>query len=261
MNGMRAGTNHLTFGLLAALALLGAAGTDRLAAQSGGGGFLFGQPRATLTFKAGINMPRAGGGNGTQSLWDLTREELTVETSDLAGSSLMGELAVRASERFDVTFAVGYALSQTRSEFRDWVGSDDLPIEQTTEFQTTPIIAGIKAYLLPRGRSVGSLAWIPSTWNPYVGVSGGVVRYRFEQYGEFVDYETYEIFEDNFLSKGRAPTVHLIGGTEFSINRHFLLVGEARYGFASAALDRDFVGFPDLDLAGFQATAGFSVRF
>ncbi len=254
-------TSRWVFAPFAALALLAVTGTDRLAAQSGGRGFLFGHPRATLTLKGGLNLPRAASGNGQQSLWDLTREELTVENSDLAGTLIIGELAVRVSERLDVTVAVGHSLSETHSEFREWVGTDDLPIEQVTEFSTTPVTVGVKAYLLERGRSVGSLAWIPRTWNPYAGVAAGFVRYRFEQHGEFVDFETFDIFQDNFFSNGRAPTVHLVSGMEFSLNRHVLMVGEARYGFASAPLDADFVGFPDLDLAGFQATAGISLRW
>ena len=261
MNHPGAAINRTILGLLAAAALLGMTAQERLAAQSGGRGFLFGNPRATLTFKGGVSLPRAASGNGQQSLWDLTREELTVETGDLRGASIIGELAVRASERLDVTLAVGYSASETRSEFRDWVGTDDLPIEQTTRFTTTPVTLGVKAYLFDRGRSVGSLAWIPRAWNPYVGVAGGLVSYSFRQHGEFVDYETYDIFQDDYYSRDRAPTVHFLSGMEFSVNRHVLLVGEARYGLASAPLEEDFVGFPDLDLAGFQATAGISLRW
>ncbi|MXV97055.1 MAG: hypothetical protein F4Y07_00570 [Gemmatimonadetes bacterium] len=261
MNHLEIGITRTVLGLFAALALFGATGYEPLAAQSGGSGFLFGNPRATLTFKGGVSLPRAAGGNGQQSLWDLTREELTVETADLRGASIIGELAVRASERLDVTLAVGYSASETRSEFRDWEGSDGLPIEQTTRFTTTPVTAGVKAYLFERGRSVGSLAWIPRTWNPYVGVAGGLVSYSFRQHGEFVHYDTYDIFQDDYFSRDRAPTVHFLGGMEMSVNRHVLLVGEARYGFASAPLSEDFVGFPDLDLAGFQATAGISLRW
>ena len=251
----------LLMGCAGALALLGLTGVGHLSAQSGGRGFLFDSPRAALTIKGGVSMPRAASGTDVQSLWDLTREELTVDNRDLTGGSIIAELAVRAHERFDVTLAFGYSLTEPHSEFREWVGTDDLPIEQVTSFSTKPLTVGIKAYLRERGRSVGSLAWIPRTWNPYVGVAGGVVGYRFEQYGEFVDWETYDIFEDSYLSNGRAPTVHFIGGIDFSLNRHFLLVGEARYGFASAPLDSDFVGFPDLDLAGFQITGGISLRF
>ena len=228
--------NRTLPGLVAAMALLGLTGTEQLSAQSGGRGFLFSSPRAAFTLKGGLHMPRAASGNGTpKPLGPHAREELTVENRDLTGGSIIAELAVRANERFDITFAFGYSLTEPHSEMRDWVGTDDLPIEQVTSFSTKPLTIGVKAYLRERGRSIGSLAWIPRTWNPYVGVAGGVVSYRFNQHGEFVDYETYDIFRDNYLSEGRAPTIHFVGGMDFSVSRHFLLVGEARYGLASGA--------------------------
>ena len=257
--GCRRRGRLLAAALLAALT--GASGPAVAAAQSGGDGFLFKSPRLTLSWRGGIHLPRAASGDGVQSVWDLTREELTVENSDLTGTSVVGEIALRASDRIDVTLALGHSSTETRSEFRDWVGADDLPIEQTTAFSTTPLTVGIKGYLVPRGRSVGTLAWIPNRVLPYLGIAGGVVGYEFHQYGEFVDYETYDIFRDDYLSSGRAATLHFTGGVDIGINRHFLLTTEAKYSLASAPLDTDFVGFPDLDMAGFQVTAGFALRF
>ncbi len=252
---------HAVLGAALAVGLASAsAGVSEVAAQTGRG-FLLGTPVASLTIRAGYNLPRAGGGDGEQSLWDFTREELTVETRDLASLQLAGDLGVRVRERLDVVLGVGFSRARTQSEFRDWVGADDLPIAQNTEFKTIPVTVGVRAYLRQRGRSVGQFAWIPQKWNAYAGVAGGLVWYRFSQFGEFVDYETRDIFEDSFDSDGRVPTVHFMGGTEVTLGPRIALVGEARYGFAKAPLEADFVGFPDLDLAGFQATAGVSVRF
>ncbi len=246
---------------LAGLAVLTAAGANPAAAQQRAD-FLLGAPRVALTIKAGFAQPRAGSGGDTESLWDFTREQLTVDTRDLGGMTIAGELAIRAAERLDVTVSFGYALSATRSEFRKWVDLDDLPIEQTTEFATFPLTVGVKAYLRDRGRALGRFAYIPNTWNPYVGVAGGAVWYRFEQHGDFVDFQTLDIFSDRLLSTGSGPTVHFIGGVDMSINNHVLLTGEGRYALASGRISgRDFVGFPDLDLAGFQVTVGLSLRY
>ncbi|MDE2981099.1 MAG: hypothetical protein OXU74_07880 [Gemmatimonadota bacterium] len=245
-------------GSLLVLLLLGAAAPAEASAQNRD--FLFGTPRATFTFRAGLHMPRAASGDGTQSLWDLTREELTVDTRDLAGASIGGDLAIRATTRLDVLLSVGYTNAKTRSEFREWVDQDDLPIEQTTEFSIRPITVGVKAYLKDRGRAIGRFAWVPETWNPYVGVAGGIVSYRFAQHGDFIDYETLEIFGDRFYSRDRGATIQLSSGMDVAVNGRVLLVGEARYGFASAPLSADFVGFPDLDLAGLQVTFGIGFR-
>lgn len=231
-----------------------------LVAQAGRD-FLLGTPVASLSIRAGYHLPRAGGGDGRQSLWDFTRQELTVETRDLASLQLAGDLGVRLGERLDAVLGVGFSRARTQSELREWVGEDDLPITQDTEFRTIPLTLGVRAYLRERGRSVGQFAWIPRKWNVYAGVAGGLVWYRFRQFGEFVDYESRDIFQDNFDSDGRAPTLHFLGGAEVSLGPRVALVGETRYGFAKAPLEADFVGFPDLDLAGFQATAGVSVRF
>ncbi|MCY4572689.1 MAG: outer membrane beta-barrel protein [Gemmatimonadetes bacterium] len=260
MNRLTKHRPGLSLPVVTGLALLATAGAIPAAAQQGAD-FLLGAPKVALTIKAGFAQPRAGSGGDTESLWDFTREQLTVDTRDFGGTSIAGELAVRASERVDVTLSFGYSLSSTRSEFRDWVDLDDLPIKQTTEFSTFPLTVGVKAYLLDRGRALGRFAYIPRTWNPYVGVAGGAVWYRFEQYGDFVDFETLDIFTTKFRSTGRGATVHLLGGMDVSINKHMMLVGEGRYALASAPLDRDFVGFPDLDLAGFQITVGISLRY
>ncbi|MCY4399202.1 MAG: hypothetical protein OXE96_07690 [Gemmatimonadetes bacterium] len=246
--------------LFAGMVVLGMAGAVGLQAQDRG--FLLGMPRVSLTVKAGYHMPRAGGGSDIQSLWDLTREELTVESRDLAGMSIGGELGIRTTPRMDITVAVGYNASETRSEFRDWVDTDDLPIEQTTAFSTVPVTVGVKAYLWERGRSVGRFAWIPRTWNLYGAVAGGLVTYRFEQWGDFVDYETLDIFNERFYATERGATVHFAGGMDVNVNGRLVFTGEARYGIASAPIDSpDFTGFPDLDLNGLQITGGIGIRF
>lgn len=257
LGSVRSSGAEAVLGGLLVLLLLGAAAP---AASAQSRDFLFGTPRATFTFRAGLHMPRAGSGDGTQSLWDLTRSELTVDTRDLAGASIGGDLAVRATTRLDLLLSVGYSNSKTRSEFRDWVDQDDLPIEQTTEFSIRPITIGVKAYLRDRGRAIGRFAWVPETWNPYVGVAGGIVSYRFVQHGDFVDFETLDIFGDRFYSRDRGTTVHLFSGMDVAVNGRILFVGEAKYGFASAPLSSDFVGFPDLDLAGLQVTFGLGFR-
>lgn len=238
---------------------LPALGASTLSAQRGEG-FLLGIPRVKVTFLAGYVQPRAASGGDAQSLWDLTRKELTVDTRDLGGTSIGGQFAVRATERVDLTLAVTYNNSETRSEFRDWVDLDDLPIEQTTRFVTVPVTVGFRAYLLDRGRSFGRYAFVPRRWNAYAGLAGGLVYYRFQQEGDFVDFDTLDIFGDEFLSQARAPTVHFLGGVDVSVNKRVVLNAEGRYSLGSAPLDSDFVGFPDLDLAGLQFTVGLTVR-
>ncbi len=250
--------------LAAVFGTVGAATPAAAAAQSAraGGDFLLGTPKATLAVRIGWNLPREGGGTGAQpSLWDHNRKELTVTRGDFGGLFLEGELGIWISERFDATVSAGRTEAKTVSEFRGFVGEDDLPIAQTTEFALLPLTAGVKAYLFKRGHGVGRFAWIPRRWNAYAGVSGGVVRWRFQQYGEFVDFETLDIFRDDFRGSGTAATLQLRAGVEVAVHQKLLLTGESRYGFGSGQLGLDFDGFADLDLHRFQVTGGIALRF
>lgn len=234
--------------LLAGLMLAGPA-----AAQESD--FLFHRPSVTLGVRLGYAVPRA-----ESEIFDFTRQELTLDKSDFNAFSIEGEVAVRAIDRIDVALALGLEKSEARSEFRDFIGEDDLPIEQDTRLTRVPMTAGVKAYPLERGRSVGRFAWIPNRWAPWVGAGGGLMWYRFEQVGEFVDFETLEIFFDEFRSDGATPMAYVAGGMDVSLGPRWLVTGEARYAWASAGMGRDFVGFDDIDLAGFRVALGFSAR-
>lgn len=245
--------SRFLLGLAAAL-LVVTMPTEALA--QGGEGYLFKQPVLSLSVRGGLNMPRAG-----SDLFTFTTTELTVDKSDFHAPVIEAQLAFRVNDRFDVTATFGGGASETRSEFREWEGSDGLPIEQTTKFEMTRVTLGAKAYLTERGRTVGSLAWIPARFGPYVGAEAGWVFHEFKQDGEFVDFETFDIFNDHFHSDGTAPTVQAIAGLDIGLNNRIQLTTEARYGWASDELGLDFVGFEALDLSGFQVTAGFTVRF
>jgi len=232
-------------------------GAAELSAQSGGPGFLFRTPTVSLGLRSGYSVPRAA-----SEVFDFTREQLTVETSDFRSAYWGGELGIRVAPRVDVVLSVGSMRSTTPSEFRDWVDTDDLPIEQETRFTTTPVSLAAKYFLADRGRSVGRFAWIPQRMSPYVGGGVGLVWHSFVQQGDFVDFETFDIFTSTIRSDGVATQVHGMAGLDVSLNKSLYLTGEARYGWAKGRLENSFFeDFDDMDLAGVQLTFGVSVRF
>jgi opacity protein-like surface antigen len=244
-------------GFVAALvALVASAGA--LSAQDAD--FLFGQPKVSV----GLHVGYAGASAGSE-IFDWTRSELTVGRRDFNSGLLGVELAFRATERLDLALGVEVASSETRSEYRNWVGNDDLPIVQTTSFTRTPLTAGLRYYLLDRGRSIGRFAWVPGGWSPYVGVGAGWTWYRFEQSGEWIDFESdpdaFDIFRGTVRSDGFAPTAQVLAGVQKSLSPRFFLSGEGRYSWASSEMDRDFQGFDAIDLGGFQFVVGISARF
>jgi hypothetical protein len=224
--------------------------------------FLFRRPSATLAVRGGWAIPRA-----QSEIFDFTRERLITRNQrdigrdDFAGGAVQAELAVRVNDRFDVKLDVGHSEARIRSEFRDFVEDNDLPIEQETYFRRTPIELGAKAYLMERGRRVSRFAWVPYRWAPYVAGGLGAMVYGFEQSGDFVDYQTLDIFAKMFSSDGTTPTAHAAAGLDVSVHPHLLLTGEGRYQWARADMSRDFVDFDPIDLSGFQITVGIAARF
>jgi hypothetical protein len=225
-------------------------------AQQAGDGFLFRAPTVTLSLYGGLARPDAG-----SDVFAFTTEQLTLGRGDFNAPALGSELAVHLTPRVALTLGAAYAGRTSRSEFRDWVDGDDLPIEQNTEFARVPVTAGVKAYLTPPGRSIGQFAWVPARYAPYLGAGGGAMWYRFRQTGEFVDFETLDIFRDEIESSGWTPTAQGVAGLDLSLSPRLVLTGEARYLWARAPMGGGFEGFDPIDLSGLSATLGFSVRF
>ncbi len=240
--------------LLAALVALVAPSAAR--AQRSGDGFLFGPPAGSFTLRGGFDRASAG-----SDVFSDAEHLLTLGRNDFSGLTVGADLAFRVAPRVDIALGAAYSGSEAPSEFRDFVDQDDLPIEQSTSFRRVPLTASVKAYLTPRGRSIGRFAWVPATVAPYVGAGGGAMWYQFRQEGDFVDFQSNEIFPDDLTSSGWTPTGHALAGVDFSLGPRFLLTGEGRYTWARASLSGDFVGFDRIDLSGFAVTAGVAVRF
>jgi hypothetical protein len=248
-----------TLQALLVAALLTVFPPEDTAAQAGhgGNGFLFEQPIVSVGLRTGYALQSAG-----SDIFVHTGDQLTVEKGDFSGGYVGGEIGVRLSDHVDLALGLGHASSSTASEFRDWTDNDDLPIEQITQFSTTPVTLSAKYYLMDRGRSIGRFAWVPSRMNVYVGGGVGMTFYRFDQSGDWVDFETLDIFASDFRSSGNGKQMHGLAGLDVSIHKSFYVTGETRYLWADAAIDtRFFDGFDDVDLAGFQFSVGISARF
>ena len=124
-----------------------------------------------------------------------------------------------------------------------------------------PITASAKLYLTPRGRELGTLAWVPSRVAPYVGAGGGVMWYQFRQQGDFVDSGDLGVFPADLTSEGWTPAAQGFAGLDVSLSPRMALTTEARYTWGRATLGEDFSQFDKIDLSGIAVTAGITFRF
>ena len=226
-----------------------------LSAQSGDG-YLLKQPRVTLKFESGYAFQRANG-----DIFDFVTEEHTLGRRDFDAPYFGAEFGFRVSEQLDIALSIGFQESSQESEFREWVDEDDLPITQENGLSQLPATIGVKYYPVPRGRALGRFAWVPRTLTPFFSGSIGLVSYDFEQIGEFIDYESLDIFYDDFVSEGEAFLARASAGLNISISPQFLFSLEGRYNWADANMDGDYFGFDPINLDGFQVLGGLAVRF
>ena len=236
-----------------ALVLLGVVLPSAVSAQDG---YLFRKPSVTVALRLGAAVP-----NTSDDIYDFFTEELTLDRKDFTSAVFGMDLAAHVNPQLDVVLGIGTAASSKRSEFRDWVDQDDLPIEQTTRLIRVPITAGLKYYLVERGRSVGRYAYVPAKVLPYIGAGGGLQWYELKQEGDFIDHETLEVFTDRLVSSGTTPTAHVMAGAEWWFSTRFGLTVDGRYSWSKSDLDRDFSDFDKINLSGVQLTTGLSVRF
>ncbi len=221
-----------------------------------GDGFLFNRPVFTFAFRGGYDRPTGG-----SDIYDFTTTQLTLGRSDFAALSYAFDVGVRLNDRVDLTLSGGEARRSTPSEFRKFVDNNDLPIEQVTSLRRVPLTVGVRYALTNPGERIGRLAWIPSRFTPWVGLGGGAMNYSFTQSGDFVDFETLNVFPKTYRSKGWAPMAFASLGADLSLNERFALTGDIRYSVARASLTGAFEGFDKIDLSGTAATMGFSVRY
>jgi hypothetical protein len=237
--------------LLFALALPAAAG-----AQDTGQGFLFGTPAGSFTLRGGWS-----GASARSDLFAFTTSNLTLRRGDFSSPELGADLAFRAADRTQIVLSADLSGVNRASEFRNYIDDKNQPIEQRTTFRRVPVTLSAKQYLTAPGRAIGRFSWIPSRAAAYVGLGGGIQYYQFEQDGDFIDFDTYDVFHDHYKSEGWAPIGHVLAGFDYTLSPRFALTTEGRYARSSARLSRDFSGFERLDLSGYSTTVGLTVRF
>ena len=225
-------------------------------AQSSGDGFLFRKPLGAFVLRGGFASDMANG-----DLYSFLTDQFTLNKGDFRAPSFGGDVLVSIAPRVDLDIGLSYSGWKKPSEFRDFIGTDNLPIEQTTSLARVPLTAGARFYLTSPGRSIGKYAWIPNKFVPYVGAGGGMMWYRLRQSGDFIDFQTNDVFPDLFESSGWTGTAHALAGANYSLSPRLALTGEARYTWAKPSLGADFTGFDGIDLSDLAITLGLNVRF
>lgn len=218
--------------------------------------FFLREPLGTIGVRTGWLFAREG-----SDLFDFVERQLTIDRGAFSTPSFTAELGIALTPRLDIVVGLDASKASVSSEYRDYVDNNRLPIAQTTSLQQVNVTGSIRMALLPRVDGISRFAWIPRRVTPYVGAGAGAMRYEFRQQGDFVDFEDLSVFADDFVSRGWTPSAHVFGGGDIRAYRRLYFTLEGRYTWAAADLDRTFVDFDPIDLAGFRLGAGINFLF
>jgi hypothetical protein len=218
--------------------------------------FLFGEPRGSVGARFGWLLADESG-----DIYEFFRDELTIENGDFDAFVFSVDGAYALASRVDLVGSFEISRASVRSEYRDFVDLNDLPIVQDTRLTILPVMGSIKLYLLSRGREVSRYAFVPRKVRPYAGGGAGFVWYELEQAGDFVDFVDLSIFTSAFHSSGWGFASQAFAGTEVGLTPRWFLSVEARYLWSEADLEGDFVGFEPIDLSGLRIGAGIHFGF
>jgi hypothetical protein len=218
--------------------------------------FFFGPPRAFLNVRGSLLIPRASG-----ELFTFVSDQLTVDRSDLRAGGFGFDVGAVVTPAFDFVAGFDSNHSTTHSEYRHFVASNQQPITQQTRFRQSVISIGVRFTPGARGRRVSNYAFVPRRITPYAGGGLSLGYYTFSQNGQFVDYTDLAIFADTFHSDGWSIGPYAHGGVDVQVWKHLFVTFDGRYTWMQSDLDRDFVGFDGIDLAGFRGGTGISVVF
>lgn len=240
-------------GMLVAASLLLAPGAR---AQATGDGFLFQRSGGSFRIWTGYDRALAN-----SPIFTFVTDTFTLSKSSFGAFAIGGDLALRVAPRLEVMLSAAWAGSKAGSEYRNWMDNNNQPIRQTTSLERVPLTVSLKWYLHSPGHSIGHFAWVPATFTPFVGVGGGLMWYRFRQYGDFIDLTDSSVVSDDFESDRWTGTLHAFAGLDVAFGPRYILTGRAQYAWAKSHLGSDFIGPNSVDLSGLSLTVGVGVRF
>jgi len=190
--------------------------------------------------------------NGDVLVEDLN--SLVFRVSSFKSPQVFGEWDVAFGHRVEVGLGLGYQARTVPSFYRNIVnqsaGGGD--ILQDLRLRIIPVSAVVR--FLPFGK--------PGHAQPYLGAGIAALRWRYSEFGEFVDANS-NIFQARFVGTGTSLGTILLGGVRVPAGGDVFAVNfEARYQFGTGKNlpQPDFLT-NKIDLSGGSMNIAFMIRY
>ena len=205
----------------------------------------------SVNFSIGGFVPRGEDSRTDDDVLVNNLDFLLFDLDDFHTVSFGGEWEFPLNEHFHASLGIGLTTKSVPSIYADFEEDNGTEIEQDLKLRTVPFTATIR--FLPLGHD--------APVQPYIGAGVGIFAWKYSESGEFIDFETGEVFRDTFSGSGATAGPVILGGVDFPVGS-WKIGGEIRYQSAQGELpsDQSFAG-SKIDLGGFSYLANVKIRF
>lgn len=242
---MRVPTRLSPMAAAAALAALMIASVPTAEAQYG-----YRSETGALRLRIGLFDP-----NGNSNFWDDKALDFTGTASDLKDLKFGMDYKLRLQGTSSVLFGVAYFDGSGTSAYRDYVDGNGNAIRHLATLETWEITA---AWMVDLGQPRSAV-------KPYFGVGTGLLGWRYQEAGDFIDFGSADlpIFRTVYRAEGTTYMFFAVAGLDFRLGPGWSFFLEGRWQKADDTLGDDFsdLEFRKLDLSGFEYSGGFSFKF
>ena len=215
------------------------------------GGLLGGAPSGAgasgLELRVGGMRPAA-----KSILFDDSVDLYTVRKKDFEGGFGGAEFTQGLGRNIELGFSVdGYA-REIPTSYRNYTRPSGKEIDQTLRFVIVPVSALIR--LVPGGRY--------TKFAPYVGAGVSSIYWRYEEFGDFIDFDQrgFPVVADSFKSTGVTVGFLLNAGLRYRINEDFQALVDFRNFSGKQKAGGDFAP-NQVDVSGAALSIGVRLRF
>lgn len=194
--------------------------------------------------------------NATSDLFAANEVDFGITDDDFRTGGFGFEFDYAVLSQVDVSVGFTNGSADTFASYLDFVYEDGGEIEHSARLAMSELSLGVRLRLL------GGAARV----RPYLigGFSGG--WYRYTEVGEFVNFDTADIYYDEFREKSFLPGFFAGAGADVGVVQlpnggRVELFGEFRYSRTQGEHTEGFDGFGDLRLDRPGGLVGFRVRW
>lgn len=179
-----------------------------------------------------------------------------IADGDFSGGRFGLELDFAVLPMLDVSVGYSSSSGDVSASYLDFTYDDGREIEHGASLRTTEMTVAAKF----------RLARAPARFRPYLLAGASGTFYRYREDGEFINFDTSDIYFDSYEERSFLPGFFAGVGTDFRAiqapdGRQVDLFGEFRYARSQGDHQDDFDGFGGLTIGRTGGLFGVRIRF